>query len=357
MEGMFWMGKKPHTYEEVRDFVNSFNYILVSKEYFRQSDKLEMICDKGHDCSISFKSFKRKTRCSICANVNRSLNQRTPFKEIKQFVESCGATLLSNEDEYVNGKSKMRLLCKVGHEFKSAINSIKITNCGCPECKRTTIGNKLRTDGNIVLQCFIDKGLTPQFNSDFYINAQQKLPYICKNHLDEGIKYTTYTTLQVSVFSCKRCYLEHNQRENHWNWQGGVSSLTDYLRIRLNDWKYESLKKYDFKCAISDVHTKDLEVHHLYNFSDIVRETIQLLNLPIQDIGLYSKDELNSIESTFHEIHDKYGLGIPLTKEIHTLYHQIYGFNNNTIEEFNEFNNNYIDIKSMEKEATYQCQT
>jgi hypothetical protein len=127
------------------------------------------------------------------------------------------------------------------------------------------------------------------------------------------------------------------------NWQGGISSLNDYLRVRLSDWKFESLKAYEFKCVITGIHSRELEIHHMYNFSEIVKETLDLLSLPITKVKNYTDDELNEIEKLFNVIHNMHGLGVPLVKELHTLYHKIYGYSENTPDQFEEFKQNYIN--------------
>lgn len=61
--------KKRFPYEEVKNFVNSQGYQLVSKKYNRPHDKLTMICPQGHTCSISYHNFKNKgRRCGSCKN-------------------------------------------------------------------------------------------------------------------------------------------------------------------------------------------------------------------------------------------------------------------------------------------------
>ena len=37
------------TYDYVKEYVESFGYILISKEYINSRTKLDMICDKGHE--------------------------------------------------------------------------------------------------------------------------------------------------------------------------------------------------------------------------------------------------------------------------------------------------------------------
>jgi hypothetical protein len=339
-------GRKRHTYENVVDYLSQYNYQLVSKEYIRHEDKLEMLCDQSHGCNISFKNFKNGRRCHKCSKTKRSVSQRTPFDDVKAFIETNNCILLSDESDYVNRNSNLKLKCPLGHEFVSSIASIKVTNCSCSECTNLRKSKNKRFDGEIVFNSFIIKGLEPNFKPEDYVNAKQKLPYLCLNHKEEGLKYTTFDELQKSKFICKSCYLSNNDKENHWNWQGGISSLTEHLRSKLSIWKLESLSKYKFKCALTNIHSKDLEIHHLYNFSDIVLEVLENTNLPVKNkIYEYEEDDLKLIESTFEIIHMKYGLGIPLRKGIHVLYHRIYGFKNNSPIEFNQFKSDFINGK------------
>ena len=49
---------KKLTYEEVKEYVDSQGYRLISKEYIKSNIKLEMICPNGHICYISLVNFK-----------------------------------------------------------------------------------------------------------------------------------------------------------------------------------------------------------------------------------------------------------------------------------------------------------
>ena len=58
------------------------------------------------------------------------------------------------------------------------------------------------------------------------------------------------------------------------------------------------------------------------NFSEILQETMEFLNLPIyKQINKYTDEELKSIEEKCLEMHYKYGLGVCLCEEEHKLFH------------------------------------
>lgn len=59
------------TYEEVKKFIESFGYKLLSDEYVNNNTKLELECDKGHRYEVTFSGFKGSknrngSRCPIC---------------------------------------------------------------------------------------------------------------------------------------------------------------------------------------------------------------------------------------------------------------------------------------------------
>jgi hypothetical protein len=135
----------------------------------------------------------------------------------------------------------------------------------------------------------------------------------------------------------------NRRRENNHNWKGGLTPLITYFRSILYEWKLDSLKKYNFKCALTNTNNNDLEIHHVNeNFSDMVYKVFEILKLPVyENMTCYNEDELKLINKIFLELNYKNGLGIPLKKSIHRLYHAIYGKENNNEEQFKEFIQSY----------------
>jgi hypothetical protein len=145
------------------------------------------------------------------------------------------------------------------------------------------------------------------------------------------------------------------------SWKGGLTPLHTYFRSILYEWKMDSLKQYNYKCAFTKTNGGDLEIHHINeNFSNMITETLNILNFPIREnMTLYNEEELKLINKTFLELNYKYGLGIPLKKSIHQLYHAIYGKENNNEEQFKEFSYKYKlgefneQLKSIEQADRY----
>jgi len=77
-------------YEDVKEYIESFNYKLLSKEYKNCETKLSMQCDKGHEYQAVFSAFKhQKQRCPICNNESTSSKAEIEIqKDISSYTEN-----------------------------------------------------------------------------------------------------------------------------------------------------------------------------------------------------------------------------------------------------------------------------
>ena len=97
------------------------------------------------------------------------------------------------------------------------------------------------------------------------------------------------------------------------------------------------LQNSNYTCDISGIQGRDLEVHHLINFTDLVNETFQELNLPIKKSYLdYTPEQLLQIVETLQSKHD-INTGVVILKKYHKQFHHIYGTKNNTKEQYEKF--------------------
>lgn len=124
--------------------------------------------------------------------------------------------------------------------------------------------------------------------------------------------------------------------DKNYNWKGGISQLSTYLRDKIRQWKNDSMINSNFKCVISGKRFD--QIHHLIGFDSILRETLELTDLPLYSkVNEYTEEELNVLKETCIELHQRYPLGVCLTKENHSDFHNAYGYGNNTPEQFYEF--------------------
>lgn len=117
-------------------------------------------------------------------------------------------------------------------------------------------------------------------------------------------------------------------------------TISKYLRGQNQEWKNNSMKSCDYKCVLTG--SKDFQIHHLYGVSNIINDIFnkypQYRDKPFED---YSEDDLSFILSEFIKEQDKYPLGECVSKNIHVLFHSLYGQYYNTPEQWYTFKDDY----------------
>ena len=133
---------------------------------------------------------------------------------------------------------------------------------------------------------------------------------------------------------------------NHTDYSN-YESLSKLFRANISAWKEQSMKNCNYKCILTE--SSDFEIHHLYGFNQILIETYRNAEekniLKGYKISDYSEQELNELINLFKNIHDSYPLGVCIEKNIHRLFHKIYGSGGNTKQQWDYFVNNYKNKK------------
>lgn len=120
----------------------------------------------------------------------------------------------------------------------------------------------------------------------------------------------------------------------------GYHTLINYIRMNIVDWKKQSMQECGYKCVLTGEQFDD--IHHKYGFNLMLKETFEITGIDDREsIDDYSESELEYILKTFRTIQDKYPLGVCLSRDVHVLFHQIYGYGNNTVEQWDEFETKY----------------
>lgn len=118
--------------------------------------------------------------------------------------------------------------------------------------------------------------------------------------------------------------------------EGVYNYLSEYIRKHNKDWKYKSAQRCNFKCIVTNQRFQ--AIHHLYGMNMIIKETLDNLGYEsYPDINKLSESDLQIILNEFYSNQNKYPLGICLTHDIHKQFHDIYGYGDNTPEQFKEF--------------------
>ena len=136
------------------------------------------------------------------------------------------------------------------------------------------------------------------------------------------------------------CSIENCSNENHYCWNGGNTEIRKYLHIKMIDWKKSSMKSCNYKCVITGDCFDD--IHHLYGFDQILAETLEITGLEPKTIGEYTQEELDYLVSICSDLHKKYGNGVCLRGDIHSLFHHEYLYGQNTPQQFLEFKQRYL---------------
>lgn len=174
------------THEFVKNYIESFDgYKLLCREYKGSLEKMNILCPCGNIFSMSYSAFKQGHRCPKHRYEKISKKLKTPFSEIKLFVEKNGYELLSNEVDYENARSYLDIRCKNGHQRSVMWISFK-KNIGCFECN---IKNRRHTHNHI--KEYIEKEGYELLSVD-YKNAFDKLKLKCpKGHIFE-MRYNSF---------------------------------------------------------------------------------------------------------------------------------------------------------------------
>ena len=118
--------------------------------------------------------------------------------------------------------------------------------------------------------------------------------------------------------------------------ESSYNDLSEYIRRNNLDWKTQSMINCNYKCFLTGNRFDD--IHHIYGLNLILNETLIELNIKIKPcIDEYAKKELRDILDLFRIKQAKYPLGVCLSKDVHMLFHNKYGYGNNNQEQWDEF--------------------
>lgn len=113
--------------------------------------------------------------------------------------------------------------------------------------------------------------------------------------------------------------------ELNGRWKGGINETYAELRSDTKDWFNESMKFCGYKCVITGGEFDN--VHHTTAFRDIVDEIFELTNIEVKPkVCDYSIKEFDELRSRLKHLHEVYGFGACVNKDVHKLFHDNYGY-------------------------------
>lgn len=123
---------KKKIYQEVKDYIESFNYELLSTEYINNSTDLDIKCDKGHVYKAPFGRFQQGKRCPHC---NGGVAKWTK-KMIKDHIEDNGYKFIKFV-EFNKYDSRILIQCPNGHEPYEVLFGNFYRGKRCEKCSRS----------------------------------------------------------------------------------------------------------------------------------------------------------------------------------------------------------------------------
>lgn len=224
------MGRKIQI-EEIRSYIESFNYILFSDIFENAHVKLSMQCDKGHKIEMSWNNFKNNKRCKKCDNNRKSEMKRSSYSDVKLMFEEKGYKLLTVE--YINNHQQLQLICPNGHNYNTTAYGFK-KGCKCDcECSK-------KMHEYEYVKSFIEKeGFV--LKSKTYTNANTRLRMQCPKGHECNI---TFHNFKDSGTRCRKCGSSKGEKE--------VRRILDCHSIpyedqyRFKDCKYKKPLPFDF---------------------------------------------------------------------------------------------------------------
>jgi len=166
-------------YENVKHFIeveSNSGCKLKSKEYTRNSHKLDLECKCGEPFSTTYSAFtkkdKPKRQCNECGNILYSSSLKHTYEEVKIIVESKELELISKE--YLRNCDKLTVKDKEGYYYFVSLCTIQTSSFTIKLHKSNPYSIQ-----NIKLWCKINDKPFELVDGQIYINANKNLKWKC----------------------------------------------------------------------------------------------------------------------------------------------------------------------------------
>lgn len=288
----------------------------ITSELHEHDFKYQKICQV---CGEKFYTNNKKAKCcnSQCAGSFGILGSTKRYGD-PQYTEDVICDNCGNYFKVKKGTARSHRYCSKQCRLDHQLDRVKDEFVG------KTLGRLYIKD--------IRRIKEPSGRLRFYAD------YMC----DCGnIGITTVDSLRSGFTTSCGCYnIETSTGENNPSWNGGTTLIKAYLRKTIAQWKLDSMSNCNYQCVITG--KKFDIIHHLYPFHSIIEEVFDITKIERkQEIGDYTTDELKELQDVTLKLHYKYPLGVCLTKEVHALFHSLYGSTNFTPDNFYEFQKRY----------------
>lgn len=191
--------QEKYTIEYIKQVFENEGYKIFNKEYKNAKTKIEYKCPKGHYGTILFYSFyKSGCRCNKCKYDTLLLQFRHDYNKIKAEFSNLGFNLLSTN---YSPNEPLKFICPSGHNTEMNYYAWTKSEYKCYLCYLNILQKSKAFTYDEVKKIFENKNCI--LLTDNYINAKQKLEYLCP------MNHKTSTTLdgfnRVTTVVCIIC--------------------------------------------------------------------------------------------------------------------------------------------------------
>ncbi len=318
-------------YDSHRDLINNeWNHkendrigLDPKKLTYGSNKKAQWKCKKGHEWESKIENRTiRGQNCPYCCGhklcADNCLSSTHP-----ELIEEWDYknNKLTPQDVSYGSRKKVQWICKKGHRWKAS-SPERVRGNGCPYCagQKTCIDNCLATvNPELASEWNIIKNypLTPY---DVTSGSDKKVYWTCeKGHEFKSFIYCRNNLYNKSISrGCLICSQKNMTGKNNHNYNPNLTDKErEANRSRQSDPKYKKwvrdvYKKDNYTCQICfKPSSGHLNAHHLMGFDN------------------YPKLRYNKTNGT------------TLCKYHHVDFHNIYGYGNNTLQQFVEYEKNY----------------
>jgi len=209
-------GNKKHTYTQVKDYIESRGYKLLSKEYKNANTKLKLQCPEEHTFEMTYGNFYSNHRCPECSKKKYGQYHKLSYDEVKEYIESYNYKLLSTK--YNNNNIKLKLQCPIGHNFEMKYNNFQIGQ-RCPECSKKKYGQYHKLSYDEVKEYI--ESYDYKLLSNNYKNAHGRLKLLCPHDHVFEMKYNNFQIGQ----RCPICYFNSTSSQPEKEIQEYIRSI------------------------------------------------------------------------------------------------------------------------------------
>lgn len=122
--------KVKYSYKEVKSYIESFGYKLLSTEYTGCNYKLDIECPKHHIFNMDFLHFHdRKQRCPYCYG-----NAKSTQQEVEEYLKMFNYELLST---YEGNNKPLTIKCPKNHITNTMTYARFKDGCRCIKCNES----------------------------------------------------------------------------------------------------------------------------------------------------------------------------------------------------------------------------